>query len=304
MATWGDIKLAALKKMDPSITNLTVQRSTKDYLNAIIPAANRGLQDLATAGRFIIKDFDIMTSDVKNLLEAGCGIYQHINDDLEFTCDSGKAYYFELSGPAAVNIFVDDSLSRTVENTAPAGFIPFKGKLVNDGNKQVKIVFSGAFPYQFRNIALYDVNFQDDSTVWDFSKRSRYRLKELVPDFFKLVSEDVVLESEDKSYTKFKDFEWEGDDTLILDATKQGAYKIHYYAYPKEITTDTPDDEELVLDPDVANLLPVFIAAELYEDDDSSQAYYFRQQYEAAKANLIPSGAKTKAEFEDVWGWN
>lgn len=304
MATWGEIKLAALKKMDPSIINLTVQRSTKDYLNAIVPAANRGLQDLATVGRFIIREYDIMTSDVKNLLGEDHEIHQHINEDIEFTCDSGKAFYFELSGPAAVNIYVDDSLSRTVENTAPAGFIPFKGKLVNDGNKQVKIVFSGAFPYQFRNIALYDVNFQDDSTVWDFSKRSRYRLKELVPDFFKLVSEDVVLESEDKSYTKFKDFEWEGDDTLILDATKQGVYKVHYCAYPREITADTPDDEELALDPDIATLLPVYIAAELYEDDDLSQAYYFRQQYDAAKNSLVPSQAKQKAEFEDVWGWS
>lgn len=304
MATWGDIKLAALKKMDPSITNLTVQRSTKDYLNAIIPAANRGLQDLATAGRFIIKEFDIMTSDVKNLLGEDHEIQQHINKDIEFTCDCGKAFYFEVSGPALVNIYVDNSLSKTVESTSQAGFIPFKGKLINDENKPVKIVFSGYFPYQFRSIAVYDVNFQDDLSVWDFCKRRRYKLKDLIPDFFKLVSEDVVLESESKNYTKFKDFEWEGDDTLILDATKQGVYKIHYCAYPDEITTDTPDSEELVLDPDVANLLPVFIAAELYEDDDSSQAYYFRQQYEAAKGSLIPSGAKSKAEFDDVWGWS
>ena len=304
MATWGEIKLAALKKMDPSITNLTVQRSTRDYLNAIIPAANRGLQDLATVGRFIIKEYDIMTSDVNNLLGEDHEIQQHINKDIEFTCDCGKAYYFEVSGPATVYIYVDNNLSRTAESASTAGFIPFKGNLVNDDNKPVKIVFSGKFPYQFRNVALYDVTFKDDADVWEFCKRNRYRLKELVPDFFKLVSEDVVLESEYNSYTKFKDFEWEGDDTLILDATKQGVYKVHYCAYPGEITADTPDNEELALDPDIATLLPVYIAAELYEDDDLSQAYYFRQQYETAKNSLISSQVKRKTEFEDVWGWS
>lgn len=303
MATWGEIKLAALKKMDPSITNLTVQRSTKDYLNAIIPAANRGLQDLATAGRFIIKEYDIMTSDITNLLGDTHSIYQHLNDDIEFTCETGKAFYFEVSGKASINIYVGEDPAITVETESKAGFNSFKGKLENSSEKPVKIVFSGLSPYQFRNIAVYNVTFAEDTDVWDYNTRNRYKLKELVPDFLKIVSEDVVLEA-GVSYSKYKDFEWEGDDTLILDATKQGVYKVHYYAYPKEITIETPDDEELALDPDVANLLPVFIAAELYEDDDSSQAYYFRQQYEAAKSALVPSGAKTKTEFEDVWGWS
>ena len=64
MVTWGEIKLNALKKMDPSINSLIASRNTKDYLNAIVPAANRGLQDLSTAGKFIVKE----VKD-KNILE-------------------------------------------------------------------------------------------------------------------------------------------------------------------------------------------------------------------------------------------
>ena len=48
---WQEIKLAALKKIDPAVTSLTPTRNTRDYLNAIIPAANRGLNDLSSVGR-------------------------------------------------------------------------------------------------------------------------------------------------------------------------------------------------------------------------------------------------------------
>ena len=108
MTTWADIKLAALKKMDPSIKSLTVQNSTRDYLNSIVPAANRGLQDLATAGKFIIKEYDIMTCDVTNLLGQDFTTHQHLNDDIEFTSEYGQAFYFEISGRAKVDIYVGE----------------------------------------------------------------------------------------------------------------------------------------------------------------------------------------------------
>ena len=304
MTTWADIKLAALKKMDPSIKSLTVQNSTRDYLNSIVPAANRGLQDLATAGKFIIKEYDIMTCDVTNLLGQDFTTRQHLNDDIEFASEYGQAYYFEISGRAKVDIYVGETLARTVETEPQAGFKTFKGKLINEERKPVRIVFSGPYPYQLRNAAVFDVLFETDEDVWEWTTKRRYKLKELAKDFFKLVPSDMVLESKDTAYTKYKDYEWENDDTLILDGTKQGHYKVHYYAYAPVITIDTPDDMELALDPEVANLLPVYIASELYEDDDLSTAYYFRQQYDEAKQRLVPSGAKGKAEFKDVWGWS
>lgn len=304
MATWGEIKLAALKKMDPSVKNLTMQRATEDYLNSIIPAANRGLQDLATAGRFIVKEYNIMTADIKGTLTNSDEIIQHLSESITYESLNGKAFYFEISGSGIVNIYIGEELSKTIEHTAQAGFTVYKGKLVNQENKPVKIEFTGASPYQFRNVAIYNEEFRTDEEVWNYNTHCRYKLRELVPDFFRVVSDDIVLEAVSDRYTKYKDYEWEGDDTLVIDATRQGVYKVHYYAYPHEITEDTLDTDELPLDKDVATILPVFIAAELYEDDDASQAYYFRQQYDVMKTALIPTGAKTKVEFEDVWGWS
>ena len=162
-------------------------------------------------------------------------------------------------------------------------------------------MFSGAFPYQFRNIALYSIEFESDETVWECGKNRRFDLKKLTPDFYKLVSTDVVREEDCE---KFHDYRWEGDSTLVLAAGKPGNYKVHYYAYPREITEATPDDYELELDQEVAAILPIFIAAELLEDDDSSLAYYVREQYEEAKARLQPSMPLGRPSFIDRWGWS
>ena len=300
---WGEIKLAALKKIDPAITSLTPTRNTKDYLNAIIPAANRGLFDLSTAGKYIVKEFCINIPENTNLLSQTQKTMQHINTDIGYEAKGAKAYYFETTGPAKVDIYLDETLVQSKEIEAHSAFEVMKGIIPNTEEKTAKIVFSGDYPYQFRNVALYNITFQSDEDVWDASPIRKINLRDALQDFYKLVTTDVVYEK-DGEYLKFKDYDWEGDSTLILDGLKQGNYKIHYFAYPKEITSQTEDDYELELDPEVAALLPVYIAAELYEDDDSSMAYYIREQYEAAKQRLVPTDVQGKAKFVDRWGWS
>ncbi len=300
---WGEIKLAALKKIDPAIPSLTPTRNTKDYLNAIIPAANRGLFDLSTAGKYIVKEFCINIPENTNLLSGTQKTMQHINTDIGYEAKGAKAYYFETTGPAKVDIYLDETLVQSKESEAHSAFEVMKGIIPNTEEKTAKIVFSGDYPYQFRNVALYNITFQSDEDVWDASPIRRINLRDALQDFYKLVTTDVVYEK-DGEYLKFKDYDWEGDSTLILDGLKQGNYKIHYFAYPKEITSQTEDDYELELDPEVAALLPVYIAAELYEDDDSSMAYYIREQYEAAKQRLVPTDVQGKAKFVDRWGWS
>ena len=297
---WGEIKLAALKKIDPAVTSLTPTRNTRDYLNAIIPTANRGLNDLSSAGKFLIKAYNIQIPDFQNAA-VQLETRQHLNADIEFSADAAKAFSFEITGPAVVRIYAGDSLALTKEIEEGSDFQTVKGKILNEEEKPVKIVFSGSFPYQIRNVALYDITFANDTDVWECGKNRRFDLKELVGDFYKLVSTDVVLEEE---YEKYRDYRWEGDSVLVLDGTRPGNYKVHYYAYPKEITQETPNDYELELDQEVASILPVYIAAELLEDDDSSMAYYVREQYETAKQRLSPSMPLGKPAFIDKWGWS
>ena len=48
-------------------------------------------------------------------------------------------------------------------------------------------------------------------------------------------------------------------------------------------------------------LLPLYIASELYKDDDISVATIYRNQFELSLANLKPIAEPI--EFEDTNGW-
>lgn len=65
-----------------------------------------------------------------------------------------------------------------------------------------------------------------------------------------------------------------------------GDYRVFYDAWPDEITENTKDTYELPLDTEVAVLLPLYMASQLYKDDDISIATIYRNEFEVARAEL------------------
>lgn len=91
---------------------------------------------------------------------------------------------------------------------------------------------------------------------------------------------------------------------LHLPPSAVGALCVWYTAYPPRITADTPDDETLPLAPDAALLLPLYIASELYKDDDNAVATMYRNEFELGRETLR---ARTPGTDGDAWssvsGW-
>lgn len=306
---WGDIKLATLKKIDPSIQDLAPTRNTKDYINAMVETANRGLQDLSTAGKFITKKIIITQNPIKNILPMPLylqDIFQHDARDTSYEANGATSYYFEVDGTATIEIEVDGVVVKTIENTAKGLFTPHKGFIPNPLKKTVKIVFKGSYPYMYSNIALYDVTFESEEEIWPFVSEKRYDMKELTNDFYKLVTTDLVFQSgfSKTRYKKTEDYYWEGDSVLVLNGHERGSWIVHYYSYPKGITKSTPDNDEIGLDPEVASLLPIYMAAELFEDENISTATLWRNQYEEMKSQLSPTQEYGRTSvFVDTQGW-
>lgn len=70
------------------------------------------------------------------------------------------------------------------------------------------------------------------------------------------------------------------------------------------ITLDTPDDEILAIDPEVAALLPLYMASQLYKDDDSGIATVYRNEFEVAFERLKDSvSAPSSERFTSESGW-
>ena len=79
---------------------------------------------------------------------------------------------------------------------------------------------------------------------------------------------------------------------------------MYYKAYPAEITINTTDDYELPLDPEVAVILPLYMASQLYKDDDNAIATGYRNEFEVAADRLSQKTKVPIAEkFTSESGW-
>lgn len=307
MTTWLDIKIATLQKMFASTSTTLIQNTTTTpYLNAMPAVANRGLQLLATAGKFITKSEEITQNPIQNAIPQSLymmNIYQHLNSDISYSADGAKAYYFEVDNTATIEIKVDGVVVETINNAVKGQFTAYKKKVPNPLGKPVTINFTGLYPYQYRNIALYDVEFESDSDVWDYVSEKRYDMRTLVDDFYRL--KDIIYQGgfNEVRYEKTSSYHQEGDSIIVLGGLNKGCWRVYYYSYPQQITSTTPDNTVMSLDPEVAALLPTYIASELLMEDEPGMAIQFRNEFEVAFERLKPNADNGTVVFVSESGW-
>lgn len=83
-----------------------------------------------------------------------------------------------------------------------------------------------------------------------------------------------------------------------------GDYRVFYDAWPEAITETTKDTYELPLDNEVAVLLPLYMASQLYKDDDISISTIYRNEFEVARGELKNRTAGTwRDQFTSESGW-
>ena len=123
-------------------------------------------------------------------------------------------------------------------------------------------------------------------------------LKELAENFLSLRENEVFLNGRHTDgYTLI------GGERMLLYGI--GKWIIGYNAYPQKITQAT--DKEYVLDvpEDAAVLLPLYIAAELYKDEDPQTAAIYRNEFEAGREALLYRDTAKSGYmcFESVSKW-
>lgn len=97
---------------------------------------------------------------------------------------------------------------------------------------------------------------------------------------FRCIDRGQVMLDDGNIYDVAEDWSLEGDDVLVIPGNVEGEYTVWYRAYPQTITADTPDDEAIDMTPDAAALIPLYIAAELYKEDELAMATVLRNEYE------------------------
>ena len=300
--TWKDIKLATLQKMFAADGDqIVTDESTKDYIAGMPYVANEGLDRLATAGKFIVKSLNLAHLPAKNLLQDNS-----ISDgNSVFSADNGHSYYFQYSGIGTAVISGGDS-DVTISIDSYGKFSEFKGNYANSGNNKITITFSSAYPSKVKNIAIYADTFptvNDVDLVPEYGKYVKYDLKELAPSFYSVFGNSLVYEGENATtYLNTTDYYKESDHILVLPKDKPGMYTVYYNAYPEQITAETDDDYVMEIDKEVAELLPMYMASQLYMDDDLAIATSYRNYFEVGLESLINSSANPgKEKFTSEW---
>lgn len=302
MYTWRDIKLAALQKMFAADGDqIVADESTKDYIAGMPYAANEGLDRLATAGKFITKSLNLAHLPADNLLQDNS-----ISDgDSSFSADNGHSYYFQYSGIGVATISGGD-LEVSLVLDSYGTFTEYKGNYANSGNNKITIAFISTYPSKVKNVAIYKDTFPTINgvdMVPEYGKYVKYDLKQLAPSFYNLFGNSLVYEGENSTtYLNTTDYYKESDHILVLPKDKPGMYTVYYNAYPGLITAETPEDYVLEVDKEVAALLPLYIASQLYKDDDNGIATTYRNEFEVGLEALVNTSSNPgKEEFKSEW---
>ena len=304
MSTWYDLKLAVLQKMFAADDVIVNDESTLGYIAAMPHCANEGLALLATAGKFITKTAKITQMDIPNIVpdETANNIHE-FSDSYEVQTDEGQSYYFECAGLGTCDIEVDGTVIETLTLDDKA-YKVYKGLISNATKKAVKLTFTTSYPMALKNIAIYRESFADEGDVPPFTDKVKYDMLAIAPDFYMIDPQGIYFEGAYQKYLQTSDFYQEGTKTLVLDRDMIGNFTIYYRAYPEQFTADTDDDYEIPIDPEVYTLLPLYMASQLYKDDDNGIATAYRNEFEVGFERLVNSANLSAYEqFTSESGW-
>lgn len=304
MFTWYDLKLAVLQKMFAADNVVVNDESTAGYLYAMPHCANEGLALLSTAGKFITKEVKITQMDIQNIIpnETANNIHE-FSDTYSYQSDDGQSYYFECSGLGTCEISIDGTVIDTI-TLDEKNYKVYKGLFTNADRKPVLFTFSTSYPMALKNCAIYREAFDSVDDIPPFTDKVKYDMKAIAPDFYMIDPQGIYYEGAYQKYLQTSDFYQEGTKTLVLDRDMVGSFTIYYRAYPMQITADTQDTDELPLDPEVYALLPLYMASQLYKDDDNGIATAYRNEFEVGFERLVNSANLSAfEEFTSDSGW-
>lgn len=120
------------------------------------------------------------------------------------------------------------------------------------------------------NAQIYELEKDEDSDYYD--------LNNLLDDFSKL--NDVIAPSTEN-------IKWEMVSRNLLHITNWNGDTVQllYESKPQQITSKTKDNTDIELPIEYANLIPLYIAGELYKDDDLSLATMYMNEFMTMVSN-------------------
>ncbi len=111
------------------------------------------------------------------------------------------------------------------------------------------------------------------------NETGKYQLENLIDKFKKIY--EISYDGTDNI-----NYRVEGNNVLVIQNWTNGNITIYYEAFIDRITTSTPSTQKIDLNNQLLSLIPLYIAGELYKDDDISMATQYLNEF-ISQVNLI-----------------
>lgn len=139
---------------------------------------------------------------------------------------------------------------------------------------------------------------------------NRYDLEELIgPTFRRVDRQNIWFSPGDGRCSTTRIFDVEAGRYILLPAYKTGTWQIYAICIPAPIalTDATEDTFEIPLPKECCDILPLYIASQLYKDDDISMATIWRNEFNVALETIAAQEAENSSggcgAFETETGW-
>lgn len=202
--------------------------------------------------------FQVTQNPIPNQLGLlqGFEIKQYLPETSKIYTQTGtKSYYFEIDNIGTVTIAVNGVTVKTIDNTAKRQFTSYRGNTGANATDTVTITFSGDYPYNIRNIAMYAYAFSTDDDVPDYTPYVSYSM----PDDF-MSFDSVIIKTDPRVYETYLAQKWENNKKVIFEYYKQGSFDIHYFKYPAVIAPAADDSTSLEIEDKAIEVLALDIA--------------------------------------------
>lgn len=251
-------------------------------------------KEIATVAKYIHKVKRISQNPIPNQLPNPLytfDVQQHLATDLvDMVAKGAKTYTFKVDSVS--DMYIEEertpgvwTLLSTINHTTPKGeYTTYKGFTgCTDPSYNVRVRFSGAYPYNIRDRALFAYLFPTADDIPDYEKYSKYTMP---PDFYML--NKVVNKGNQMSYTNTIDWMWEGRNVIAINYFLVGEIDIFYYGYPATIDDAVADSYEFEIDEEAAQAIPYYAAWQCLIDDATNKSMsdkYFAK-YQSILSNL------------------
>lgn len=207
-----------------------------------------------------------------------------------------KSYYFEVDNLATILIKVNGVVVSTLTNLTKGTYTAYKGNITALASDTVTITFTGNYPYNIRNTALYAYSFPADNDVPDYKPYVEYSLPS---DFMSFDS--VTIKSDPRVYEKYIAYKWEITKKIVLNYYDKGSFEIYYFKYPTFKSASSLDTTPMDIEDRAIDLVVLDAGVKSTSADNPALSSWLLQQFNNRANNIINTPQQSDTQIQTIY---